>query len=312
LDLTVIIPTHDPDHGRLRRALLGLRAQTLPADRWETLVVNNASSRFPDAGFFAEHGPANLHIVTEEALGLAAARARGFAAARGRFLVLVDDDNVLAPDYLSEVVRLFDETPSLGAIGGPSTPEFERTPEAWQQEFLPLLALRDLGASPLISRGLRPPGSRRNEYPPFAPIGAGMALRREAAAAWLAGRNGSQPTDRRGADLASGGDNDIVLAIMKSGREVGYFPPLRLTHLIPASRLEAGYLGRLNYGIQKSWIRVLALHDASPWPPLSVVGAAIRKARSWVTCRAWSSRAARVRWRGACGHFDGRKLGNVH
>ena len=46
MDVTVIIPTHDPDPGRLRRALLGLRAQSLPEDRWETRLkatVNAAS-----------------------------------------------------------------------------------------------------------------------------------------------------------------------------------------------------------------------------------------------------------------------------
>ncbi len=306
MDLTAVIPTHDPDPGRLRRTLLGVRAQTLPADRWETIVVNNASRRFPDAGFFAEFAPGNHRIETEETLGLAAARARGFASAQGRFLVLIDDDNVLAPDYLAEVVRLFAENPALGAIGGSSTPEFETPPESWQQEFFPLLALRDLGASPLVSKGLRPSGSLRNEYPTFAPIGAGMALRREAAADWLGRRNGSQPTDRRGGDLTSGGDNDIVLTVMKSGWEVAYFPQLRLTHLIPSSRLEPGYLGRLNYGIQKSWVRVLALHGASPWPGVSQTGAMLRKARSWVAHRAWNSKAAHIRWRGACGHFDGR------
>jgi glycosyltransferase involved in cell wall biosynthesis len=306
LELTVVIPTHDPDPGRLRRALLGLRVQTLPADHWETLVVNNASSRFPDAGFFAAFGPANLRSESEGVLGLAAARARGFASARGRFLVLVDDDNVLGPEYLADVVRIFADNPAVGAIGGPSTPEFELAPQPWQREFLPLLALRDLGASPLISKGLRPSGSRRNEYPTFSPIGAGMALRREAAAAWLGSRSARQPTDRRGGDLASGGDNDIVLTVMKSRWEVAYFPQLKLTHLIPACRLDPGYLGRLNYGIQKSWMQVLALHDANPWPTLSPGGAALRKARAWLGHRAWSSKASRIRWQGACGHFDGR------
>ena len=41
--LSVVIPCHNPHGGRLRRVLDGLRAQTLPAGRWEVVVIDNAS-----------------------------------------------------------------------------------------------------------------------------------------------------------------------------------------------------------------------------------------------------------------------------
>ena len=305
ISLSVIVPAHNPDPERLRRTLLGLRAQTLPPAEWEAILVDNGSSRFPDEALLAAAGPPGLTIVREATLGLSAARARGFAAARGRFAVLVDDDNVLAPGYLAAVLGLFGAHPGVGALGGKVRPEFADPPPAWAQEFLPLLALRDLGDVPLVSRGLRPPGAARNRYPACAPIGAGMALRREVWTAWLQGA-GAAPSDRRGGELTSGGDNDIVFAALKAGWEVAYFPELSLTHLIPAGRLEPCYLERLNRGIQTSWMRVLSRHDANPWPPLTPLGAGLRKGRAWFRHRPWRSAAARIRWQGACGHFDGR------
>jgi hypothetical protein len=235
---------------------------------------------------------------------------RGFAAARGVFAVMVDDDNVLEPDYLVQVLAIFAAHPKLGTAGGKSLPEFAAVPAEWTQEFFPLLALRDLGEKELVAPTLRPPGAARNEYPAFAPIGAGMALRRASWQAWMVARYGSAPvlSDRRGVTLTSGGDNDIVFCGLRAGWHTGYFPQLRLTHLIPATRLEANYLARLNHGIQQSWMQVLSLHDANPWPHLSRVSALLRKAKAWFTYRAWSSPAARVRWQGACGHFDGRVL----
>jgi cellulose synthase/poly-beta-1,6-N-acetylglucosamine synthase-like glycosyltransferase len=308
MELSVIIPTHNPHPGRLRRTLAGLRAQTLPVDRWETILVNNASTGLPGAGFFADGAPANFSMVSEPTLGLSSARRHGFNVARGTLAVLVDDDNVLAPDYLEQVLALFARQPRVGVAGGKSVPEFERPLADWQQEFLPLLALRDLGPSELISHGLRPAGGTRNEYPAFAPIGAGMALRRAAWSAWLdaPAAAGAALSDRRGRELTSAGDNDLVLCAMRAGWEAGYFPELSLTHLIPASRLDAGYLARLNRGIQKSWMQVLARHEASPWPPLTPLGATLRKAKAWLAHHPWSSPAARIRWQGACGHFDGR------
>jgi len=218
----------------------------------------------------------------------------------------VDDDNVLAPDYLQQVVRLFAEHPRVGALGGRSVPEFEREPVAWEREFLDLLSVRDLGDAPHLSQGLRPPGAAQNEYPvDAAPIGAGMALRRTAAQAWLeAGDTGL--SDRRGGELTSSGDNDIVLTVMEHGWEVGYFPELSLLHLIPAGRLEAAYLARLNRGIQKSWMQVLTKHDANPWPPIPRWTVPLRQGKAWLTHRAWSGTAAHIRWQGACGHFEGR------
>ncbi len=304
--LTVVIPTHNPDPGRLQRTLLSLRAQTPPGASWETLLVNNASTRFPAEAFFSDCAPECFSVITEPKLGLTAARQRGLSAARGQFAVLVDDDNVLAPNYLAEVAALFAAHPQVGAAGGKSHPEFATTPEDWLREFFPLLALRDLGDAPLIATSLHPAGAARIEFPTCAPIGAGMALRRPAWEAWLGSSTADALSDRRGTALSSSGDNEIVFQIMAAGWSVAYFPSLVLTHLIPAGRLDPDYLARLNHGIQQSWMQVLTQHDACPWKPLSATEAGLRKLKAWFTHRAWRSPAAHIRWRGACGHFDGR------
>jgi glycosyltransferase involved in cell wall biosynthesis len=304
--ISVIIPTHNPHAGRLGRTLAALRAQSLPPTQWETILVDNASSPPVDPALFKEMCPRNLRLIQEPQLGLTFARRRGLTAATGQFLVLVDDDNVLNPDYLNHVAQLFSAHPRISALGGRSIPEFEQPPETWVREFDDLLACRDLGSTPLISRGLRDPATGRAEYPAFAPIGAGLALRREAAQTWLADPNAKNLSDRRGHELTSGGDNDIILTLMRHEWEVAYYPELKLTHLIPAGRLTADYLGRLNRSIQKSWMQVLTRHDANPWPPIPGWTVPLRKFKAWFTSRAWSSAAARVRWQGACGHFEGR------
>jgi GT2 family glycosyltransferase len=303
--LTVVIPAHNPDPRRLHETLLGLRSQTLGGDIWDTLLIDNASGHFPDPAWLAERAPEHFKTIREPALGLNAARRRALQEASGELAVLVDDDNVLDSNYLERALALFETRPKVGVAGGRSIPRFNTEPPDWMREFFPLLALRDLGNNEIISSGLRPAGATRNQYPAFAPIGAGMVLRRQAWECWLA-NPAPGLTDRRGSELSSGGDNDIVLSAMQGGWEVAYFPGLALTHLIPSSRLEPSYLARLNRGVQNSWMQVLTEHDANPWPPLTTQAAAIRKFKTWFTYSAWSSPAARIRWNGARGHFEGR------
>jgi len=301
MTLSVIVPAHNPHPERLRRTLAGLHGQTLPCAQWEILVVDNASRpplACPDLP--------NARLVTESRPGLTHARRCGLGAARGEYVVFVDDDNVLAPRYLEEVVQLFAAHPRLGALGGRNLPEFETPPPAWwQREYDGLLACRDLGDRALSAVDTRDPQTGLRVYPAFAPVGAGMALRRSAAQAWMDDPDAAFLPDRRGGELSSGGDNDIVLCALRAGWAVGYFPQLHLTHLIPAGRLQRAYLARLNRGIARSWVQVLHRHGACPWPPVPPWTVHLRKLRAYFTYRAWSGPAAHIRWQGACGHFEG-------
>lgn len=305
MKLSVIISAYNPHGGRLGWTVAGLRAQTLPVTDWELVIIDNASTEM--AGFTALdlswHPQAR--IVREPKLGLTAARLRGFAEGRGDVFLMVDDDNVLAPGYLAEVMRLFASDPKLGAVGGRSVPKFESPPPAWAREFDGLLALRDLGDQPKRA-GWR--GGKPRAYPEAAPIGAGMALRRsgaEAYAAAVATDPNRQAFDRTGTKLVSGGDNDLVMTVLASGLDVAYQPELSLIHLIPAKRSQRDYLGALNRAIARSWVRVLALHGIELGRPISRATVGLRQARAWLRSKAWKGPAEWVRWQGLCGHFEG-------
>ncbi len=295
MKLSVIIPTFDPDLTRLRRVLDALEKQTLRREVWEVVVVDNGSK---EPLRFGPHIPSWVRLVREEEAGLSPARRRGIRVAQGEVMILVDDDNVLQEDYLDLALKYMEKHPRLGVSGGKSLPEFETSHEEWKKEFYPLLALRDLGDE-------RQEAAWEGEYPLCSPIGAGMVLRRPAAEAWLKSGHATLP-DRCGGELSSSGDNDIVLCALKAEWKVAYDPTLVLTHLIPNTRLESDYLARLNFGIQKSWMRVLTLHGCNPWSPVAEWTVPLRCTKAWFVYGAWHSPAHRIRWRGACGHFEGR------
>lgn len=309
LALSAIICTHNPREAVLAETLAALRAQDLAPGLWELIVVDNASA-VPLAGRLDVAGFGAARVVREERLGLTHARIRGFREARGETLVYIDDDNVLDAGYLRLALDALRGDPRLGAVGGRSIPRYEVPPPAWFAGLGIDLACRDLGDRSLFAdwTGLAP---AERTYPVCAPIGAGMAIRRDAYGAYLEAA-GADPVrtalGRRGSDLASGEDNDMILSLLGAGWTVAYLPQLRLEHLIPAGRLRPDYLARYAYSSNRTWVQVLDVHGMRPWPPAAPWSTGLRKARAWLACRAWRGQADRIRWRSACGLIDGRAL----
>lgn len=305
--ISVIIPTHNPNPTRLERTLQGLKVQTLASEHWELIVVDNATVDPTNISGLDFSWHNSTQIVREERLGLTRARIAGIQASRGTYLVFVDDDNVLQPKYLEFILNIFQQYPSLGAIGGKSLPEFEVEPESWVKQFWDCLALRDLGNEHLIYSYERTTLEQRR-YPEFAPIGAGMALRRSAAEAYvnsILDNKGRLALDRTGKSLQSGGDCDINLTVLEMGWEVGYFPQLQLTHLITAQRVTKAYLARLSRASCCSWVQVLSTHGICPWKKIARWTLLPRKIKAFFRFQPWIAPAAYIQWQGACGLLEG-------
>ena len=91
--VSVLISTHRPHSGRLTRTLDGLLAQRLPTDKWELVLVDNASPEPLQIADLRLNRHPNAVLVREERLGLTYGRLAGIQHSRGQILVFVDDDN---------------------------------------------------------------------------------------------------------------------------------------------------------------------------------------------------------------------------
>ena len=237
--VSVILCTHNPQPRYLTRVLASLRAQTLPTEEWEFFLIDNASSQ-PLAGTWDISWHSRGRHVREEQLGLTAARLRGIQESSGDLLLFVDDDNLLAPDFLDQAITISALCPVLGVFGaGILEPEFEMQPPPELRSRLHLLALRS-ELSALWSNNAKDAQCK--------PWGAGLCLTRRVANFYrrLIGDLGiSAVFDRRGGRLFSGGDDVFSWAATQIDMGFGVFPELRVTHLISADRLNQKYFLRL-------------------------------------------------------------------
>lgn len=296
--IAVIISTYNPNIVRLSQTLRGLKRQTLPYRDWELIIIdNNSNSSFIQ--YLEVDWHPNVKIVKEPRPGLTYGRLKGFTESTSEFIVMVDDDNILSENYLTETLKIFEQNSSLGSIGGKSMPLFEITPPIWIAQFYRCLAIRDLGDKVIEEKWDR-------KFPVAAPIGAGMAIRRIALRTYIekiqSGYN--VITDRQGKNLGSGGDNDIILEILKSDWIVAYYPSLKLEHIIPAERLKVKYLARLNKDSTKSWIQLLNIHGISPWSKIPKLTLRLRKIKAWFIFQPLKNESNYIKYKGICGMYE--------
>jgi len=267
LDASIIICAHNPRADYFARVLEALRNQTLPLDRWELLIVDNAS-RVPLASSWdISWHPSARHIL-ERRLGQAWARRRGIEEAAGDLIIFVDDDNVLDHDYLAKAVKIQENWPSLGAWGaGCIKGEFEVEPRESLRSWLPVREVTAPRWSNLA--GIQLFGESPDEALPW---GAGMCVRKEIAVAYLQSLEQSSISmaGRQGDSLFGGDDTEISFVCCSRGLGVGIFPELKMIHLIPQRRVAEDYITRFaeHTSISNSLLRYKWGH-ISPQSPFS-------------------------------------------
>ncbi|TWT85914.1 N-glycosyltransferase [Posidoniimonas polymericola] len=269
----------------LERTLRALAEQTLPKSEWELVFVDNAST--DGSGELATRLIAELGIrgavLHEPQPGKTFALQTAFRAAQGEFFCTVDDDNLLASDYLANAAECLAANPGFGLIGGKVLPVME-DPEASLEDAChwtrAMLAVRDFGEDVIAGN---------------APIGAGMAGR-TAVMRGVYESIGTHLPDRIGDGPGCCEDHEKSQTFRRLGWEVAYVPCLSLDHVIPAKRLDPEYI----------WSIACSAQWAKPWLSVLANPAAHRsRARHLVSASALAACAARYRlaelvgWRGA-------------
>ncbi|WP_161634972.1 hormogonium polysaccharide biosynthesis glycosyltransferase HpsE [Leptolyngbya sp. Heron Island J] len=251
LDISVVIPTYNGAE-RIPQVLAVLKQQeNLDRFTWEVIVCdNNSCDRTADIvadyqRLWSQEVPLRYCFVAEQ--GAAFARQRGVTEARGHMIAFLDDDNIPALDWLSNVYRFAQANPSAGAFGSQIHGDFQGVLPQGFEQIACFLAIVERGSQPHLYQ----PKSK------ILPPAAGLAVRRSA---WLDAVPERLFLNHKGksAGLASE-DLEALLHIQKAGWEIWYNSDMVITHQIPESRLQREYLVSLLrcVGLSRSYIRFL-------------------------------------------------------
>lgn len=250
--ISIVIATYNRGP-KLIRTLRSLVAQTLPADEWEAVVVDNNSSddtRELFGAFVAEHSGLNLRMVAEKRQGLSWARNRGIEESTGDIIAIIDDDEEVNAGFAESYAGFFDRHPEAAAAGGKVVPVYETGRPEWMSRYT---------ERPVA--GVLDKGDTEKPFGKGYPAGGNMALRRKIFdkyglfAAGL-GRTGENPI--------GGEEKELFSRVVSGGEQVWWVPEAVIFHIIPPEKLTLKYFRRLSRGCGASErIRTRALSESA-------------------------------------------------
>lgn len=229
--VSIVVCTHN-GATRLPETIRHIASQKVPAHiQWEFIVVDNASTDNTTKVCYEEWAKytcaAPLIIVKEPQAGLSYARSRGFGTASYEFILMCDDDNWLAPNYVRTMYEVMVGNSSIGALGGNGELVFEEEPPEWVKAFSVFAGGPQASKSGLVKRNTL--------------YGAGCVIRKSAYDMIIRAGFRSLLTDRLGKELSSGGDYELCYALVMAGYEIWYDERLQFKHYIPKDRYTVDY-----------------------------------------------------------------------
>jgi len=242
MELSVVICTFN-GASKLPKLLDSLSAQKEASDLpWEIVVIDNNSTD-NTASVVASckenwRKDIPLKYFFEQRQGLAFARRCAIAKTEASLIGFLDDDTCPNEDWVCEILKFAEKHPQAGAFGSEISPVFEVSPPDGFNRIAPLFAIIKRGKKPFIYA----------KRPGVLPAGAGMVIRKDA---WLA-HVPEIPvfTGVSGTSLSNKGEDVETLSYIRDGGwEVWHNPAMKISHYIPAVRLERNYMVRLCHSV---------------------------------------------------------------
>lgn len=218
----------------LQKAIRSLVNQSLENAKYEIIIIDNNSTDGTKKNVSDDFVACeNLKYYLEPVQGLSSARNTGWQIAKGKYVAYLDDDAVANPNWLRNILRAFNSTNSLGAVGGKIDPIWESERPDWLiDELLPFLTVVDWYEKPTLL------DSRR--YVP----GANMAFPKE-----ILKELGGFSTDlgRKKQNLLSNEEIGLYKLINSQGLNRLYDPEIMVKHHVSSNRINQNYFKRRLY-----------------------------------------------------------------
>lgn len=116
LKLSIIIPCYN--HGQYLREALDSVEACADTELYEIIILNDGSTDKDTISLLQQLSTEGYHVINQQNQGLGAARNNAIAAARGIYVLPLDSDNKIRPEYILESIKILDEQPGIAVVYG--------------------------------------------------------------------------------------------------------------------------------------------------------------------------------------------------
>ncbi len=230
---------------KIESVLFHIEKQITNGILWEVILVDNASN---DNTAEIAHKcwtrkDIQLKIVFESKPGLSNARRKGLYESLYSIVIFIDDDNLISNNYISRAYEIMSRNSDVGLAGGLGIPVSNMEFPAWFSKYQNAFAV-----GPQADQDGYVPDSRTYLH------GAGLIVRKIVWDSLISKRFSFILSDRKGKELTSGGDSELSAVFRMAGYQLWYDSGLEFKHIIPAERLNCGYVIKLSREFGKSFV----------------------------------------------------------
>lgn len=239
MKLSVIICTYNRSHN-LGECLTKLENQDIPNNiDWEVNIVDNNSTDETQSiiNDYAKVSKLTINYFFEEQQGLSFARNTGIKRSKGEYLIFIDDDIRVTPNWLNAIYTTF-ENQNCDAVGGRIHIESaERLPSWITPELYGFLGHQDFGPLPHAMDGITE-----------CPFGGNMAIKRRVIdlIGYFDVNLGRKGEGLKKEELFKGEETDFFDRLAKAGGTFYYHPDALVYHKILPHQLKRRFFLRLH------------------------------------------------------------------
>lgn len=114
IQVSVIIPCYN--HGAYIEKAISSVLEYKNLDEIEIIVINDGSTDFATIEILSKINHPIVKVIQQENQGLAKSRNNGIRLAKGRYILPLDSDNYISPEYISEAKALLDRRDDISII----------------------------------------------------------------------------------------------------------------------------------------------------------------------------------------------------
>lgn len=129
MDISVVIPCYN--YGQFIYEAIASVEQYNGRFKHEVIIVNDGSTDLLTIQILKRLEESGYKVINQQNQGLGAARNSGIEAARGKYILPLDADNKIRPDYIDDGIRILESHNDIGIVYG-NAQKFGEENELWQ------------------------------------------------------------------------------------------------------------------------------------------------------------------------------------